>query len=167
MKTVKKGRQPRKENRHVVQIGLLATSAGYCRIPGLLQVETLLLQSSSRVQLPLTQSCIHMVARTRFRMQIIVCSICHASVGAYDALVVIIVVVFDEFFLPCSFIEQLGTKGRRRFIPTKLNRTANSLISISNDGPNNHTYKNLCLNELAKFPRHHRCFYELWESHSD
>ena len=73
------------------------TSARYCRIPGLLQVKTLLLQSSSRVQMPLTQSCIHIVTRTRFRLQIIVCSLCHASVGAYGALAVIIVVVFDEF----------------------------------------------------------------------
>ena len=30
-------------------------------------------------------------------MQIIVCSICHASVDAYGALAVIIVVEFDEF----------------------------------------------------------------------
>ena len=92
-------------------------------------------------------------------MQIIVCSICHASVGAYGALAVIIVVLFDDFSA-FSFIEWFGTKGRWRLIP-KLNRTANSLISISNDGPNNHTYKILYLNELAKFPRHHRCFYEL------
>ena len=150
MKTVKKGRPPRKENGHVVHFGLLLRLD--CRIPGLLQVKTLLLPSSSRVQMLLTQSCIHIVTRTRFRVQIIVCSICHASVGAYGALAVI-------------FIERFGTKGRRRLIP-KLNRTANSLISISNDGPNNHTYKNLCLNKRAKFPRHHRCFYELWESHS-
>ena len=45
MKTVKKGRPPRKENRHVVQFGLLLRLD--CRIPGLLQVKTLLLQSCS------------------------------------------------------------------------------------------------------------------------
>ena len=94
MKTVKKGRPPRKENRHVVQFGLLFRLE--CRIPGLLQVKTLLLQSSSRVQMPLTRSCIHIVTRTCFRMQITVCSKCHASVCAYGALAVIIVVVFDD-----------------------------------------------------------------------
>ena len=96
MKTVKKGRPPRKENRHVVQFGLLLQLD--CRILGQLQVKTLLLQSSSRVQMPLTQPCIHIVTRTRFHMQIIVCSICHVSVGAYGALyTAIIVVVFDDF----------------------------------------------------------------------
>ena len=94
MKTVKKGRPPRKENRHVVQFGLLLRLD--CRIPGLLQVKTLLLQSSSCVQMPLTRSCIHIVTRRCFRMQIIVCSKCHASVCAYGALAVIIVVVFDD-----------------------------------------------------------------------
>ena len=34
--------------------------------------------SSSRVQMPLTQSCSHEMTRTRFHMQIIACSICHA-----------------------------------------------------------------------------------------
>ena len=92
MKTVKKGRPPRKENRHVVQFGLLLQLD--CRIPGLLQVKTLLLQSSSRVQMPLMKSCIHIVTRTRFRMQIIACSICHASVGEKGALAVIIAFQF-------------------------------------------------------------------------
>ena len=95
MKTVKKGRPPRKENRHVVQFGLLLRLD--FRIPGLLHVKTLLRQSSSRVQMTLTQFCIHTVTRTRFRMQIIVCSICYALVGEYGALAVIIAVVLDDF----------------------------------------------------------------------
>ena len=138
----------------------LTTSARYCRIPGLL-VETLLLQSCSNAAHAVL--CSHSDQNTLSYTNYSV-SICHASVGAYSALAVIIVVAFHEFSA-FQFIERFRMKGRRRLIP-KLNRTANSLISISNDGPNNHTYKNLCLNELAKFPRHHRCFYELWESHS-
>ena len=152
---MKKGRPPRKENRHVVQFGLLLRLD--CRIPSLLQVKTLLLQYSSRVQMPRAQSSIHVVTRTRFRVQIIACSTCHASVGALGRSCCH-KITYSMIFLPFSFIEPFGTKGRMLFIP-KLNRTANSLISISNDRPKNHTYKNLCLNELAKFLRHHRCLY--------
>ena len=100
MKTVKKGRPPRKENRHVVQFDLILRLD--CRIPSLLQVKTLLLQSSSCVQMLLMQSCIHIVTRTRFRMQIIVCSICRALVGAYGALTVIIVVVWGAGLAQCQ-----------------------------------------------------------------
>ena len=137
-----------------VQFGLLLRLD--CRIPSLLQVKTLLLQSSSRVQMPLTQSCIHEVTRTRFRIQIIVFNM--SCFGGCERRSCCHKITYLMIFLPFSFIEPFGTKGRMRLIPN-LNRTANSLISISNDRPNNHTYKNLCLNELAKFLRHHRCLY--------
>ena len=44
--------------------------------------------SSSRFQVPLTQSCSHVVTRTRFCVQIIACSICSASVGMHGVLTV-------------------------------------------------------------------------------
>ena len=93
-----------------------------CRIPVLLSISSLkklLLQSSSCVQIPLTLSCSHVVTITRFRMQIIVCSICHASVGAYGALAVI-KFVFDDFsaFVSLNCLER--KLGRRSLIP-KLN----------------------------------------------
>ena len=133
-----------------VQFGLLLRLD--CRIPSLLQVKTLLSCSNAAHAVLCSRSDQNTLSYTNYSVFNMSCfggcerrSCCHK-------------ITYLMIFLPFSFIEPFRTKGRMRLIPN-LNRTANSLISISNDRPNNHTYKNLCLNELAKFLRHHRCLY--------